>query len=322
MKRCPNNNNQIYKNDSVEFRSAKQVFEDFASEKIAYGLSDKTLTTYRNHFNFFIKSMGVDDIDIRDISTKTYNDFIKYMKTRNVSDSTIQSYANSLRSFFNWAFENGELFYNVHIPMRKAQGKIKQTYTDEELCVLLKKPSLSDCSFTEYKIWVLENLLSCTGLRISSSLNIKVGDVRFDDCSILINQTKNKRPFITYFNEDMKRILQEYLKYRRPDSSADYLFCRDDGKQITRRTVQQEIAHYNKSRKVSKTSAHLFRHTFARNSILSGLDVFTLMSMLQHSNISTTYKYLRTLGLDVKERVNVYNPQQRFVNSNQKRKMR
>lgn len=322
MKRCPKNN-KIYKNDSVDYRSAKDVFEDFASEKIALGLSDKTITTYRNHINFFIKSMYGDDCDIRDISTKVYNDFVKYMKTREVSDATIQSYANSLRSFFNWCYENGEIFYNVNIPLRKTQTKIKQTYTDEELTILLKKPNISTCTFTEYKIWVLENLLCCTGLRISSALNIKVKEIRFDDCSIIVNETKNKQSFITYFNQDMKKILIEYLKYRSPDSSEDYLFCRDDGKQLARRTVQELVADYNKKRGVDKTSCHLFRHTFARNSILSGLDVFTLMSMLQHSNISTTYKYLRTLGLDIKERTNIYNPQQRFTSGNNfKRKMR
>lgn len=322
MKRCPNND-KIYKNDSVDYRSAKEVFEDFANEKIAIGLSDKTLTTYRNHINFFIKSMFGDDCDIRDITTKTYNDFIKYMKTREVSDATIQSYANSLRSFFNWCSECGEILYNVNIPLRKTQTKIKPVYTDEELTVLFKKPCLKDCTFTEYKVWVLENLLSCTGLRISSALGIRVSDVRFDDCSIIINTTKNKKAFITYFNDDMKKILIEYLKYRKPDDTSDFLFCRDDGKQLARRTAQELIADYNKKRNVNKTSAHLFRHTFARNSILSGLDVFTLMNMLQHSNIETTYKYLRTLGLDVKARVNIYNPQQKFSSgSNFKRKMR
>ena len=57
----------------------------------------------------------------------------------------------------------------------KAQGKIKQTYTEDELKKLLKKPNLHKCTFTEYKVWVLENLVICKGLRIGSVVDIRVG---------------------------------------------------------------------------------------------------------------------------------------------------
>lgn len=309
MKNCPNQTNFIAQNEQ---KMATEVFEDFISAKTIDGLSPYTAKTYRNHFNFFLKIIG-GDCGITDISTYTYKCFYNAMLQRNVSPATIKSYSNTLRSFFNWCYAEGYIYYNVYIPLVKAQTTIKATYSDEELTSLMKKPNLAKCSFTEYKIWVLENLVLCTGLRLTSALNIRVADINLADGSVIINKTKNTKAFVTYLNKDMVVILKEYLKYRNASTSADFLFCTDCGTKLARRTAQQEIRDYNLKRNVSKTSIHLMRHTFARNSILAGQDVFTLMHILQHANIQTTYNYLKTLGLDIKDRVDVYNPQQLYT---------
>ena len=39
-----------------------------------------------------------------------------------------------------------------------------------------------------------------------------------------INVTKNRKPLIIPLNADIKKILQEYLKYRKGEAN-DYLFC-------------------------------------------------------------------------------------------------
>ena len=48
--------------------------------------------------------------------------------------------------------------------MPKADKKIKETYTDEELKKLLKKPNLKRCEFNEYKTWVFSNYLLIVAL--------------------------------------------------------------------------------------------------------------------------------------------------------------
>ncbi len=245
-----------------------------------------------------------------------YNLFFEKLKARNIADMTVKSYCLTVRVFSYWCMEQG---YCEEFPIKevKAQGKIKQTYTDEELRKLLKKPNLRKCTFTEYEVWVLENLAICTGLRITSMINIKIGDIDFENNSIIINATKNKKPFMTYFNQEFATILKEYIRNRK-GSRADYLFCTNIGEQIARRSMQDDIARYNKARGVDKTSIHLMRHAFAKNSIKAGLDVFTLMNKLQHQNISTTFNYLKELGLEIKDTVDVYNPQKLYSVKKQK----
>ena len=67
--------------------------------------------------------------------------------------------------------------FKIVIPM--ADKKLKETYTDSELKVLLEKPDIKTCSFSEYRIWVFSNYLLATGNRISTALNLRIEDIDF-----------------------------------------------------------------------------------------------------------------------------------------------
>jgi len=49
------------------------------------------------------------------------------------------------------------------IKLPKVDKPLKETYTDTELKILLRKPNVKTCDFTEYKIRVLTNYLIATG---------------------------------------------------------------------------------------------------------------------------------------------------------------
>ena len=155
------------------------------------------------------------------------------------------------------------------ISLLKADKKIKETYTDSELAILLKKPDVKKCNFSEYRNWVFINYVMATGNRVSTITNIKIGDIDLDNDTIILKKTKNRNQQITPISNTLKVILLEYLKYRKGDVE-EYLFCTSAGKKLTRNSTIEAIRKYNQSRGVSKTSIHLFRHTFAKNWILNG----------------------------------------------------
>lgn len=128
----------------------------------------------------------------------------------------------------------------------------------------MKKPNLRQCGFAEYKVWVMTNFLLSTGIRQRSLINIKIKDIDFDNSVVYVNVTKNRKPLIIPLNTDIKKILQEYLKYRK-SVADDYLFCDVYGKQLVRSTVYHSFYDYNKNRGVEKTGMHRYRHTFAKN---------------------------------------------------------
>ena len=163
--------------------------------------------------------------------------------------------------------------FKIHIP--KVNKKLKETYSDDELKKLLQKPDLKQCDFSEYKVWVFSNYLLATGNRISTALHVKIADVDFDNALIQLNHTKNRTAQFIPLSQTLSKILKEYLRYRKGEPK-DYLFCNSYGNKPDLRTYQDMLAAYNRNRGVEKTSAHLYRHTFAKKWILNGGDIFRL----------------------------------------------
>lgn len=158
---------------------------------------------------------------------------------------------------------------------------------------MLRKPNLKQCTFQEYKSWVIVNFLLSTGIRQHSLVNIRVKEIDFDNEVVYVNVTKNRKPLIIPLNQDILKILKEYLKYRNHESKEDYLFCNVFGKQLTKSTVYHGLWHYNKSRNVETTGMHRFRHTFAKKWVTMGGNVVTLSKILGHSSLAITENYLR-----------------------------
>jgi len=155
------------------------------------------------------------------------------------------------------------------IELLKVEKQVKETYTDSELTILLKKPDVKKCKFSEYRDWVFINYLLATGNRLRTVINVQIRDIDFDNDTIILKKTKNKHQQIIPISNSLKIILFEYLRYRKGENE-DYLFCNSKGQQLTRDTITSSIRFYNLSRGISKTSIHLFRHTFAKNWILNG----------------------------------------------------
>ena len=102
---------------------------------------------------------------------------------------------------------------SFEIPLPKADKAPIETYTDEELKKLLKKPDVRKCIFSTYRSWVIVNFLLSTGIRQNSLVNIKIKDLDFDNAVVYVNTTKNRKPLIIPLNEDIVKILQEYPLY-------------------------------------------------------------------------------------------------------------
>lgn len=156
-------------------------------------------------------------------------------------------------------------------------GTFKEPYTDAELQKLLKKPE--NGSWVEWRTWAAINLLVATGIRASTVVNIKICDVDFEHNIIRLRKLKNRKQQFVPMSSSLNAALTLYLKVWDWDSE-NYLFpgCRNE--QMQAHTLELAIRKYNLSRGVTKTSVHLFRHTFAKNYILAGGGMIQLQAIL------------------------------------------
>jgi len=189
------------------------------------------------------------------------------------------------------------------IKLIKTTKTIKQTYTDSEIEKLLKKPNIKTCEFSEYRTWVMTNFFLGTAVRISTLLFIKIGDVDLVNNQVVLHKVKNRNQQIIPVSYNLSKIISKYLEIRK-GNDEDYLFCSQFGKELNKRSAQDCIKDYNNKRGISKSSAHLYRHTFAKRWILKGGDLFTLQKMLGHSSLDIVKEYVNIFSeeLDIKYR--------------------
>lgn len=288
--------------------TVQEVHENFIRKCTVRNLSEKTINLYTEHFRIFSRYLEASGInEIAEINLSTIEDFILYLKENTAcSDISINTYLRSIRAFLYESMEEG-LLPSFKIRIMKTNKEIKETYTDTELKSLLKKPNVKTCGFTEYKMWAFSNYLLGTGNRLSSALEIKIGDLDFESGVIQVNRTKNRKAQIIPLSETLSTVLQDYLVYRKGES-GDYVFCNTYGDKADLRSCQKMLARYNKNRGVVKTSAHLYRHTFAKEGILNGGDIFRLQKILGHSDLAVVKEYVNMFGTEIALDFNRFNP--------------
>ena len=280
-------------------------FEEYILDCKARNLRDGTINHYRQSMKQIYKRISPDTL-ISSFSQKTMDAFCVALRSDpNLNEVSMGTYARDLKTLMRF-FMKRQYISTFDIPLPKVDKVPIETYTDEELKQLLRKPNMHKCNFSTYRSWVIINFLLSTGVRENSLINIKIKDVDFENDVVYINTTKNRKPLIIPLNIDILRILKEYIQYR-GGGSDDWLFCSVYGKQLTRSSCYHAIWNYCHERGVEHTGIHRFRHTFAKKWTLMGGSVVTLQKILGHSSLAITEGYLNLLTSDLKKDIDQIN---------------
>lgn len=284
--------------------SMNDVFPRFVSAKIAQDVSDKTVKNYHQHMQCIAKHMDLS-IPFDKLTQDDINNLVVSMRESGLSHNSISSYTRVLRTFLKWCREQG--YTNVAVPPIRDRETVKETYSDEELTALLRKPDKS-CDFSEYRNWVIINFLLNCGCRAATVRNIQNKDVDFSAKQVAFRHTKTGKVQVIPLCSLMVNILRDYMAVRK-GSPADYLFCNEYGGKLTEEALREAIRRYNLRRGVQKTSLHSFRHTFARKYLVDcGGDAFTLRRLLGHSTLQMTKHYCTIYDKDIAKNFDSISP--------------
>ena len=220
------------------------------------------------------------------------------MRAAGLAHNTVATYLRVINTFLGWA--NREGLTSVSIPNIKEKDTVKETYTDAELLILLKKPE-KKCDFCEYRNWVIINYLLNAGCRAATVRNIQNRDVDLENHQVVFRHNKNGKIQVSPLCSQMAAILTDYMAVRR-GKGDDYLFCDQYGGMLSADGLRLAVARHNQSRGVEKTSTHLYRHTFARKYLVDcGGDAFSLQQIMGHSTLKMTRHYCNIFNDDIIE---------------------
>ncbi|MBZ9635537.1 tyrosine-type recombinase/integrase [Clostridium sp. FP1] len=288
-------------------KTLKDAFKEFILHCRVKNLADATLTFYEESYNRFTKFYDDDNL-VKDITKQTVDYFILNLRNTELESSiSFNTAINGVRVMLYYFMKMGYL-EDFKIPSMKQEKKIKETYTEQEIKILLVKPDLNESEFVNFRDWTVINTLLATGMRVRTLINLKICDVDLKNQLLHYTTTKNRYHQIVPVSRTLVNVLKEYIDIRNADEE-DWLFCSRYGDKLTNNAIQHSLIKYNNRRGVMRTGIHLWRHTFAKIWIINGKgDPFRLQQILGHADLSTVKEYMDLFLVDLQKDFDLINP--------------
>ena len=299
------------------------LIEGFKLSCATEGKAAKTIewyTCYLLKFRQFLKSRRMPT-DVAQINRGHIRAFIRYLQTearcprsdKLLSQATVQGYVRTLKAFFSWLMREEYLANNpmAGIPVPKASTKIINTFTDDQIAQLAQgwqRPNGNNSRNLAILLLMLDS-----GLRVSEVTGISLDDVDLEAGQIRITMAKGGNERIVPIGSVVRRALWKYINYHRSRPLTDNvtgLFLSERGLSLTRNGVQQMLRRQASREGITgvRVSPHSCRHTFAKNYLLNGGDIFSLQRILGHSSLASVRLYLNLFATDIKKQHQRYSP--------------
>lgn len=137
------------------------------------------------------------------------------------------------------------------------------------------------------------------GLRVGSIAGLTLKDVLSEDGSIKTRVVarraimKGSKTSTFYFNHpELQEALADWISERPKNSRVDNLFVSQKGVAFAPNVLSHTILKWFTKAGLEDKSSHSLRRTMATNVIKSGADIVALKTLLNHSNIQTTQRYV------------------------------
>ena len=281
--------------------SDEEAYEKFFKDCYLRNLRPATIGYYKNEFHGAKKIINKQLVeweqkDVEDLILKSK----QLMKI-----TTINTRLRALRSFYNFLDKNKLIDKNPmkNIKLLRDRQKTIETLDNQEIEKLIEKIRKQK-TFVGFRDEVILLVFLDTGVRLSELVGIKVEDVRHN--KLIIRRTKNLFERTVYLSDTTQERLESYIKVR-GEVATNKLFISQDNKELNPHSIQTRLTKYGKEAKISKrVSPHTFRHTMAKRMIVSGLDAFSLMHLLGHTDITVTKRYVNLWGQDLEQKHKEY----------------
>ena len=211
---------------------------------------------------------------------------------------SVQSYFRILRTFCNWLVEEECIEIS---PMAKVKPPVArpdqvQPLTSQQVQLLLAGAKKSQYPLRNTAII---SLILDTGLRVSEVCGLTLRDLDRDSWSLRVMGKGNKARTVYVGSRSAQRALIEYLRLAERDA-ADPLFQSErGGAKLTPMGIYHIVQSCGLVGGISGVGPHDLRHTFAFSFIQGGGSEFTLQTMLGHTSLSMTRKYVNLAGADL-----------------------
>ena len=223
-------------------------------------------------------SRSPDQLDLEEVRS-----FLHHLITRRkLKISTCNLKAAALTFFYREVL--GQRDFDLKVS-RKHDGALPDVYSSEELVQLF-----DGCRNLKHRVFLMTTYAA--GLRLSEATHLRPLHINAQRMVIRVEQGKGRKDRYTLLSANLLELLREYWVAYRP---GEWLFPNRGNDRPMPRGTGQNIFYTAKRRAGLQRGQgiHTLRHSFATHLLEAGVDIRTIQSLLGHSNIITTMRYLQ-----------------------------
>jgi site-specific recombinase XerD len=240
-----------------------------------------------------------------EINLPLINEYIKTLA--GYTYKTVEQNICSLRAFFKFLWENGEvpMDFSAKTPMVQArkQNRIPSVWTKDELKKLID--AIDRGSPKGKRDYAIILLACCLGLRCTDIKRLRLDHFHWEEKKLVFTQSKTKESLSLPLTGEVGWAIIDYLKYGRPKIDQPYLFVKhiapfgpfseaDHLHQLIKRYM--ELAHLPTLKK--RRGMHSLRHTLASVLLENDTPLCVISDILGHVDTDSTAVYLK---VDIKK---------------------
>lgn len=314
----------------------EQALTRFVRAKEVEGVRPRTVKEYIRHVeylsDFMTEVQGLQNARVSDLSADLIREYIRYLlsekrryegtkgrrdKTVGLSVNTVNIRLRTLKTMCRFWHSEGIIESNPMNnikPVSDDERAEVEGFSESELGLILS--SFDETQFAEWRDKIMCLLLLDTGLRIQEACSLTFERVDFRTLTLYIPSqvAKNRRNRGVPVSKEVAKLLKElYEESLRYFGETEFIFNTAYGEPLTPDSFRKRLNRLKEKIGLQRISPHMFRHTFCRDYLLNGGDLFTLQKIVDHADIKTTRKYIQMNTEHVRSQHNKYSPVHRIL---------
>ena len=280
--------NTIEKTAHKERIPISSIMEKY-STNINVNINKSTMDLRKRIFGFFLKWLKLNHKEITyidQLQKEIVEEYLEYINKRQCS-VTYNNSLSVLKLLFN--FFNCQIFNSFK--NRKVREKEIRIFTKDEIDKILKA-----CRTLDDKI-LFYTAIYC-GLRKSDICSLKWENIDFVNNVITKRSLKTNVQFIVPIHPSLLNVYKEALKHKTTDYVSPRLnriyYSNDATEKVIRRVYKRSGINLDNM----KNGLHIFRHNFISKCINGGIDLYTVMKFVGHTQVKTLMRYCHLTDIE------------------------
>ena len=295
--------------------------------RVEKNLSPNSISAYKGdlkrYLNFLSNEQSLTDLEeirqihIREYIRSLYDKKIpvgpRKKKKKKLESTTIVRSFSSIRNYHNYLSRENLVKNNPSqlLDPPKLPKQIPQVLSVIEIEAIIN--AVNTEGLMGYRDKAILEILYSAGLRVSELCDLLVQkDLR--EKKMLRVDSKGKKQRLVPVGKKVIKVIDNYRKKIRTkledkNEHEGYLFLSNNGKQLTRMTVNNILKKWTQAAGITKrVYPHIFRHSFATHLLDGGAGLRSVQEMLGHADISTTQIYTHHDKLFLTSEVQKFHP--------------